>query len=244
MMTSPRSPNGKRQTPCARSSKDTTRSSTLKRVAVGPRRLRPASRGAAIRWGRARSARHSLGWRRMGARSSSRALAIAVVAVAVLALAPFSALLGFDAEGGDGACFQALDADLLAGLEAVAVRAVLDALQRVVDLADQLAFPVARAQLEAELFFLGGAVVGIGEVRRLVLHVRDRAIHLHHEVALPAVENEAEVLGLLLAHVLFAALDDVRLYVARTGQQAPRLDRLAIVPLGIPGGARGRAAAG
>jgi len=37
--------------------------------------------------------RHSLGWRRMGARSSSRALAIAVVAVAVLALAPFSALL-------------------------------------------------------------------------------------------------------------------------------------------------------
>src|ERR1700730_961567 len=180
----------------------------------------------------------------MGARSSSRALAIAVVAVAVLALAPFSAFLGFDAEGGDGACFQALDADFLAGLEAVTVRATFDALQRVVDLADQLAFTVARAQLETELFFLGGAVVRIGEVRRLVLHMRDRTIHLHHEVALPAVENQAEVLELLLAHVLFAALDDVRLYVARTGQQAPRLDRLAVVDIGIHGGDRRGSGAG
>src|SRR5205814_1328720 len=83
---------------------------------------------------------------------------------------------------------------------------ILDALQRVVDLADQLALAVAGAQLEAEFLFLGGAVVGIGEVSRLVLHVRDRTIHLHHEVALPAVENQPEVLELLLAHVLFAAL--------------------------------------
>src|SRR4029077_1544097 len=164
---------------------------------------------------------------------SSRALAIAVVAIAVLALASFPALLGFNAQGSHGACFQALDADFLAGFEAVAVRAILDALQRVVDLADQLAFPVTRAQLEAELLFLGGAVVGVGEVCRLVLHVRDRTIHFHHEVALPAVEYQAEVLELLLAHVLFAALGDVRLYVARTGEQAPRLDRLAVVTIGI-----------
>src|SRR2546430_15475187 len=42
-------------------------------------------------------------------------------------------------------------------------------------------------------------------------------------------------LELLLAHVLFAALGDVRLYVARTGEQAPRLDRLAVVAVGIHG---------
>src|ERR1700676_1691465 len=60
------------------------------------------------------------------------------------------------------------------------------------------------------------------EVPRLILHVRDRAVDLDHEVALPAVENTAEVLELLLAHVQLAALDDVRLYVARTGEQASR----------------------
>jgi len=51
------------------------------------------------------------------------------------------------------------------------------------------------------------------------------------------VENEAEVLELLLAHVLFAALDDVRLYVCADRPAGSRLDRLAIVAIGIHGGA-------
>ena len=59
----------------------------------------------------------------------------------------------------DGPRFEALDADLFAGLEAVAVAAVFDALQRLVDLADQLALAIAGAQLEAEFLFLRGAVV-------------------------------------------------------------------------------------
>ena len=111
-------------------------------------------------------------------------------------------------------------------------------LQRLVDLADQLAFAVAGAQLQAEFLFLGGPVVRVGEVGRLILHVRDGAVDFDHQVALPAVEDAAEVLELLLAHVLLAALDDVRLYIARTGQQAARLERLAVVRLG-----GGRAAA-
>src|SRR5262249_4521970 len=73
---------------------------------------------------------------------------------------------------------------------------------------------------------------GIGEIRRLVLHVRDRAIDLHHQIALPAVENVAEVLELLLAHVQLAALDDVRLYVARAGEQATGLDAFVVVAVG------------
>jgi hypothetical protein len=154
---------------------------------------------------------------------------------AVLAFAALASLLGLDAQGRNRPRLEALDADLLAGLEAVAVRAVLDTLQRLVDLADQLAFAIPGAQFEAELLFLGRAVVRVGEVRGLVLHVGDGAIHLHHQVALPAVEDGAEVLELLLAHVLFAALDDVRLYVARPGEQAARLQTLAVIRVGVHG---------
>ena len=52
------------------------------------------------------------------------------------------------------------------------------------------------------------------------------------------------MLELLLAHVLLAALDDVRLDVARTGQQAARLASLAIVGFGAAARRRprGRAA--
>src|SRR5688572_20448290 len=147
------------------------------------------------------------------------ALAVAIVAVAVLLLAPLAALLRFEAEGRDRPGFEPLDADLLARLETVAVAAVVDALQRVVDLADQLALTVARAQLEAEFLFLRGAVVRVGEIRRFVLHMRDGAVHFDHEVAFPGEQDEAEVLELLLAHVLLAALDDVGLDVARSGEQ-------------------------
>ena len=85
--------------------------------------------------------------------------AVPVVPVAVLLLATFAALLRLDAQGRHRTRFETLDADRLAGLEAVAVAAVLDALQRFVDLADQLALAIARAQFEAELGFLRRAVV-------------------------------------------------------------------------------------
>src|SRR5207249_9567125 len=55
------------------------------------------------------------------ARAARGVLAIAVVAVAVLALAPFAAFLGFDAERGHRTRLEALDPNLFAGLEAVAV---------------------------------------------------------------------------------------------------------------------------
>src|SRR5579863_4684194 len=107
--------------------------------------------------------------------AGSRLSAVAVVAIAVLAFAPLAPFLGFDRQRGHGSGLQPLDTDLFSGLEAVAVGAILDALQCFVDLADQLAFPVTGAQLEAEFLFLGGAVVGIGKIRCLVFHVRDRA---------------------------------------------------------------------
>src|SRR2546430_16094113 len=66
----------------------------------------------------------------------------------VHALAALVALLRLDRQGGDGAGFQPPERDRLAGLLAEAVGAVVNALQRGVDLCDQLALAGARAPLD------------------------------------------------------------------------------------------------
>src|SRR3954454_1243787 len=77
-------------------------------------------------------------------------------------LALFVALLGFDRERGDRAGFQAFQRDRLAGLLAIAVGVVLDALQRRVDLGDQLALAVAGAEFDGPVGLGGGAVGKVG----------------------------------------------------------------------------------
>src|SRR5580704_10360767 len=158
--------------------------------------------------------------------------AVPVVPVAVLPLASFAALLRLDRERCDGARLEALNADFLAGFQAIAVAAVLDALQRLIDLANEFALPVARAQLQAEFLFLRRPIVRIREIRGLILHVGDGAIHLFHEIALPAHEDLAEVLELLLAHVRFAALRNVRLYVAWACEEAARFAAVDLLGVG------------
>src|SRR5690606_29127322 len=70
-----------------------------------------------------------------------------VSVVAVSALEPFVPLLSLEAQGSDRPGFQSPDADRLVRLLAVAIGAVLDPLQRLVDLPDQLSRPVARPEL-------------------------------------------------------------------------------------------------
>ena len=82
---------------------------------------------------------------------------------------------------------------------------------------------------------------GIGEIRRFVFHVRDGAIDFFHEIALPAVQDVPEVLELLLVHVRLATLGDVRLNIARAGEQAAGVV-VAVVVGG--GGARAGGKAG
>ena len=72
------------------------------------------------------------------------------------------ALLRLDRQRGDRARIEPLQADRLAGLLAVAVRAVLDAGERGIDLGDELALPVARPELERAVGLRGGAVGEIG----------------------------------------------------------------------------------
>src|SRR5262249_55432392 len=71
-----------------------------------------------------------------------------VLIVPVHALAALVALLGFDRERSNRPRFQAAQRNRLAGLLAIAVGTVLDAVERRVDLGDQLALAVARAQLD------------------------------------------------------------------------------------------------
>src|SRR5260370_29340469 len=74
--------------------------------------------------------------------------------VAARALETLVALLRLDRERGDRTGFEALQRDRLAGVLAVAIGALVYRLQRLVDLGDQLAEPVAGAQFEG--------AVGIG----------------------------------------------------------------------------------
>src|SRR5437660_10726506 len=100
-------------------------------------------------------------------RTTLRALIAAVPSFAAL-----GAFLRLDRQGRDGARFQAAQRNRLAGLLAITVGAVLDAGERRVDLGDQLALAVARAQLDGAVGFRGGAIgeVGVGLV--LVRQVR------------------------------------------------------------------------
>ena len=84
--------------------------------------------------------------------------------VAVDAFAPLVAFLGFDAHGRRGASFQSGQADRFARLFAIAVRAVLDAAQGLVDLGDQLALAITGAELKSPVSFRGRAIGQIGVI--------------------------------------------------------------------------------
>src|SRR5260221_9641196 len=91
--------------------------------------------------------------------------------VAARTLQAFVSLLRFDAERGDRPGFETLQRDRLTGLLAVAVGTFFDRLQRRVDLGDQLAEAVARAQLQRTVGLGGGAIGEIGLRQALFLHV-------------------------------------------------------------------------
>src|SRR5712664_4349228 len=79
-----------------------------------------------------------------------------------------------------------------------------------VDLLDQLPLAVAVAQLERHVGLLAGAVVRVGEHRRLVLHGVHRAVDLLRQLCFQRLENLAEMRALPGVHVLLALLGGVR----------------------------------
>ncbi len=68
-------------------------------------------------------------------------------------------------------------------------------------------------ELERYFRLLTRAVVRVGELPRIVLHVRNSAIDLVHEHVTPVAEDVAEVIDLTLGHKWFPSLDLVWLEV-------------------------------
>src|SRR5215470_16154147 len=157
-----------------------------------------------MRWASLRSAQPTAHRTRLRQRSlvtnpSSRIPAFRSVAHLLLAMLP--ALLGIEAQRGDRPRFQALEADFLVGLLAEAVAAFLDALERLVDLRDQLAVTVARAQLERVLGFARRAFGLVADVAHFVAQVVDRLLGLLDQVLAPLLQLGAEVGKVARAHV-------------------------------------------
>ena len=105
--------------------------------------------------------------------------------VAIDLLAALVALLRLDRQRGDRAGVEALQRDRLAGLLAIAVGAFLDALQRRIDLGDQLALAVAGAQFDGAIGFRGGTVGEIGMVGVFLLQDFERLARFAQDVVLP-----------------------------------------------------------
>ena len=142
-----------------------------------------------------------------------------------------------DAQGRNRAGFEPLDADLLAGLDAVTVRDPSS--MRLIASSILRISLRSRSRVRSSRLNSDSCVArsfGSGKVRRLVLHVKHSAVHLVHEVTLPGVEDQPEVLRLLLVHVLLAAARDVRFDVARAGQQVGAGDVRAVALVGIAAG--------
>src|SRR6202171_2737110 len=120
------------------------------------------------------------------------------------ALETLVALLRLARPSGDRAGFEALQRDRFAGLLAVAVGALVDRLQRLVDLGDQLAEAVAGAQFERAVGLGGRTIREIGPRQALFLHVLQRLIGLLDQLALPLQKLLPEVLLLHRVHERFA----------------------------------------
>src|SRR5690606_14793520 len=91
--------------------------------------------------------------------------------IAHLFLAVFPAFLGVQTEGGDGAGIETIEADVFIGFLAEAVTTFLDALERLVDLRDELAIAVTRAQFQGVFGFPRGALGLVADIAHFVAQV-------------------------------------------------------------------------
>src|SRR5690606_9440044 len=117
-------------------------------------------------------------------------------------LAPLVHLLGFQAQRGNRAGIEPRQPYGLAGLLAIAVGAVLDPLERGVDLGDQLALPVAGAQFERPVAFRRRTVGHVGMVGAFFLEVVQCLAAFTKALVLPGVELSAKVIALPRVHEL------------------------------------------
>src|SRR5713226_3155380 len=123
-----------------------------------------------------------------------------ILLVAIDLLAFLVALLRLHRQRRDRARLQPLQRDRLAGLLAIAVGVVLDALQRRVDLGDQLALAVAGAQLDRAVGFRRGAVGEVGMIDVLFLQGLQRNPGFPEDLVLPRQQLGAKIIALAVVH--------------------------------------------
>src|SRR5262245_58430305 len=144
--------------------------------------------------------------------------------VAVDALAPLVALLRLDRQRRDRARLETAQRDRLAGLLAEPVGAVVDPLQRVVDLGDQLALAVARAQLDGAIGLRRSTVGEIRMILVLVLQMLKRLARLFQDVLPPCEQLVAEIVPLALIHEWFFVGRPIVLFFHRWHAPQPRTE--------------------
>src|SRR6202165_5250940 len=127
-------------------------------------------------------------------------MAAKTLLVAIDLFAFLVALLRLHRQRRDRARLQPLQRDRLAVLLAIAVGVVLDALQRRVDLGDQLALAVAGAQFDGAVGLGGSAVRQIGMIDVFFLQRLQRDSRLAEELVLPRQQLGAKIIALAVVH--------------------------------------------
>src|SRR5690606_16132433 len=101
--------------------------------------------------------------------------------------------LRFQAQRGGGPGVEPGNADRIAGFLAIAIGAVIDALERRVDLGNQLALPVPRTQFQGAVAFRTGAVGHVRMVLALFLQIFESDAAFAQNFVLPARKLVPEV---------------------------------------------------
>src|SRR5690606_14123898 len=181
------------------------------RLATSPRAITAGARWSPRRpW--AATAR-TWSWRRNW-RPRDRGRRVASVADLLLQVLP--ALLLVDGALVGEPRLEPVQADLLVRIAAVAVLALVHALERAVDLADQLAVAVAGAQFQRVLGFAGGALGLVADVAHFVLEVLDGLLGFLDQIRTPLQQALAEVFELQRTHVLLVRAGTIILGQDRT----------------------------
>src|SRR5208283_1710199 len=115
-------------------------------------------------------------------------------------LASLVALLRLDRQRRDGARVEAAQRDGLARLLAIAVDALVDPGERRLDLGDQLALPVAGAQLDGAVGLGRGAIGEIGMIFVIALQNQERFTALLKNLIFPYKELAFEIFALPFVH--------------------------------------------
>ena len=113
--------------------------------------------------------------------------------VAINFFAALVAFLRFDRQGGDRAGIQTLEADRLAGLLAITVGAVVDALHGGVDFGNQLALAVAGAKFNGAVCFGGSTIGKIGMVGTFFGKMTQRFTCFAQDVIFPGIPFRPEL---------------------------------------------------